>query len=72
MVICEPIPVPPSDFLPCRSGQGANTLQNSLPPCNGLVKPSGVGQHKSLTCERCGLLHATCNKDGILYYGAVF
>jgi hypothetical protein len=71
-VICEPVPVLASGILPCRRGQGQRTFQGQKPPtCDGIVKPKAVGHLKMLACEKCGLVHATVNKDGVLHYGPV-
>ena len=71
-VICEPVPFPTSGILTCRRGQGSRTFQGQKPPtCDGLVKPKAVGHLKMLACEKCGLIHSTVDKDGMLHYGAV-
>lgn len=75
-VICEPTPVRMADMkagpLPCRRGKGSRTFQGQKPPeCDGHIHPIGDGEHKTLTCDKCGLVHATVNKDGVLHYGPV-
>lgn len=73
IVICEPVPIPKHGTLTCRRGQGTRTFQGQKPPpCDGLVKPKG-GDWKSgmLACEKCLLIHATVNKDGVMHYGAI-
>ena len=75
-IVCEPVPVTTEAMkagpLPCRRGKRQHTFQGQKPPeCDGHIHPVGPGEHKRLECDKCGLVHATVNKDGVLHYGPV-
>lgn len=74
-VLCEPVPIPASGVMTCRRGQGQRTFQGQKPPtCDGVLeqKPKVAGMLVSfLSCNKCGLSHATGEKDGTKIYGSL-
>lgn len=72
VVVCEPIPIPPSGVMTCRRGQGQRTFQGQKPPvCDGVVELAVQDDLLSLCCNMCRLRHEKLVVRDVLHYGSV-